>query len=254
MSSVVACYKWVIDEEDIRVKSDQTIDVSKARMKISGYDRNAIQAAVTAANAMGARTIGLNYGSPKAKKSAKAALSRGLDELIRIVDDNADSADNVRSASALAAGISSVDDVRLVVMAEGASDDFSRQTAPRVAAALDWPVATCVTALEVADNVARVTRQLEDTTETIEIELPAVVAVLPEICQVPIPSLKQIVAAGKKPSRELEAASTEGIAQPAMHVEHVEAYASKRKNIVFKADDGDAVQKLVAALHKEGVL
>ena len=70
----------------------------------------------------------------------------------------------------------------------------------------------------------------------------------------PIPSLKQIVAAGKKPSRELDAASTEGIAQPAVHVEHVEAYASKRKNIVFKADDGDAVQKLVAALHKEGVL
>src|SRR5690606_6347101 len=46
MSKIVACYKWVLDESDIRINSDLSVDFSKAKGKISDYDRNAIEAAV----------------------------------------------------------------------------------------------------------------------------------------------------------------------------------------------------------------
>ena len=254
MARVVACYKWVIDEEDIRIRDDLSIDMSKARMKISGYDRNAIEAAVQAAKALEATAVGLNYGTAKAKKSVKDALARGLDELVRIEDEDADNADNAKAAAMLVAGIGMVDEPQLVVMAEGASDDFARQTAARVAAKLDWPVATCVSALKVEGGSIRVTRTLEDTMETLDIDLPAVVSVLPEICEVPIPSLKQIVAAGKKPNKTIKASELGVGAESKRVVERVEGYASNRKNVVIDGSDADAVEQLVSALHKEGVL
>jgi electron transfer flavoprotein beta subunit len=44
MAKVIACYKWVADETDIKVNTDSTIDISKAKYKISDYDRNVIEA------------------------------------------------------------------------------------------------------------------------------------------------------------------------------------------------------------------
>jgi len=78
MPNVIACYKWVIDEADIRINQDLSVDTSRAQSKISEYDRNTIEAAVIAAKMLNGQAMGLTFGTEKSKKSTKEALSRGL--------------------------------------------------------------------------------------------------------------------------------------------------------------------------------
>mgnify|MGYP001547000288 CR=1 FL=1 len=57
MPKVLVCYKWVLDESDIRINPDLSVDFSKAKYKISDYDKHTIEAGSQAAKALGgART------------------------------------------------------------------------------------------------------------------------------------------------------------------------------------------------------
>ena len=44
MPKIIVCYKWVVDEQDIRVnQGTQELDFSRTKKKISDYDKNAIE-------------------------------------------------------------------------------------------------------------------------------------------------------------------------------------------------------------------
>lgn len=256
MPTVIACYKWVVDEADIKTNADLSIDCSKAKWKISDYDKNAIEAAVRAAQATGGKAVTLTFGSTQAKASLKDALSRGPEEALLVNSPLAETADGFVTAKVLAAAIASRPDVQLVICAEGSSDAYARQTAPRIGAALDWPVITSASKISIEGDLLTAERSLGDSTETVQVQLPVVVSVLPEINPAPIPSLKAIISASKKPVTELDAAQL-GVAglEPKVRTLSLTAYVMNRKNILLS--EGDAVAKvkeLVVQLKKEGVL
>ncbi|OPX94711.1 MAG: Electron transfer flavoprotein subunit beta [Pelotomaculum sp. PtaB.Bin104] len=255
MLRVVVCYKWVADEADIKINADLTVDIGKAKGKISDYDRNAIEAAVQAAADLGGQAVALTFGTAKAKQSLKDALSRGPEEAYYVNAEEAARADGAVTAKALATAIKRIENVKLVVCAEGASDTFARQTAPRIGAALDWPVITSVSKIEISGNTLTAIRKLEDCQQTVKIELPAVVAVLPEITDAPIPGLKSCLAAGKKPVTEIKAGELGIDFTPKAIVDGFQGYMMNRKNIIFSTGEAaDRVKELAAALRKEGVL
>lgn len=254
MGNVIACYKWVVDEEDIRVSDDLSVDFSRAQKKIGDYDKNAIQASVEIAQALEGQAIGLTLGDATAQKSVKEALSRGLDELVWINAGERAPIDFGITASALGHAINTIGDVALVVCAEGSSDQFARQTPVRLAKKLGWPVVTCVTSAKVEGNALLLERTLDNEVETVKVSLPAVISVLPEIAEPPIPSLKQIMAAGKKPQREIPVAELAIPFDTNMTIDSVSGYASDRKGIIFDAGDENYITELIAALHKEGVI
>lgn len=255
MSSIVACYKWVMDEADIRVDADLSVDTSKAKGKISDYDRNAIEEAVKLAGATDGRAIGLTFGNSKTKQSLKDALSRGLEQAYWVKDDQADNVDNAVTARALAAGVKTIDNVRIIICADGASDTYSRQTAPRMGAILDIPVITSVVKIEVNGNTLTAVRKLDDCLETVTAELPAVVGVLPEINQPTIPGLKAVMAAGKKPVTELETKDLGIDMSTKRESAEVKGYSQERKNYIINGEDASAkVAELITYLKKEGVL
>lgn len=254
MGNVIACYKWVQDEEDIRVADDLSVDFSKCVRKIGDYDRNAIQAAVEAAAALEGKAVGLSVGDSSATKSVKDALSRGLDELIWVNTGESAPQDARIVANTLAAAAKRVDDISLIVCSEGSSDQFNRQGAIRLAGKLGLPVVTSVSEIQIEGSVLKATRQLEDEIEHIEVKLPAVVAVLPEVADAPIPSLKQIMAAGKKPATELSVSDLGISFDASLSLDEVKGYASNRKNILFDSADENYISELVSALHKEGVI
>ncbi|HWR05743.1 electron transfer flavoprotein beta subunit/FixA family protein [Sporomusa sp.] len=256
MPTIIACYKWVVDEADIKINSDKSIDCSKAKWKISDYDKNAIEAAVQAARVLEGKAVALTFGAGQAKQSLKDALSRGIDEACWINSSLAADADGFITGKALAAAVTKLADVSLVICAEGSSDTYARQTAPRLGAALDWPVISSVAKIEINGTVLTAQRRLEDCIETVQVELPAVVAVLPEINEAPLPSLKAVIAAAKKTVTEFTGDEL-GIAglQPKTRILATQAYTMERKNIVFSEGDGpNKVKELVAYLKKEGVL
>ena len=254
MRNIYTCFKWVIDEADIRIEG-KSADLSRARWKLGDYDLNAIETASQAREGLpGSEAIGLTVGGTEAKASLKDALSRGLDAVWHINTGELKVEDHRISSQALAAVLKQNADAALVICAEGSQDLFGRQTAPRIAAALDWPVVTSVAELSIKGNDLMATRKLEDCIEKVRVELPAVVSVLPSINSPEYPKLKAIMAAKKKPIfevaiTELELKDAQGF------LSQDEGYVMNRKNIVIK--EGTAEEKaaqLVESLKKDGVL
>lgn len=259
MTHIYACFKWVVDEADIRIEGTAA-DFSRARWKISDYDLNAIEAACqTKANQADSEVVGLTIGGASAKASLKDALSRGLDSVWHIHTGATGVDDHRISSKALAALLKKLlgehDTDALVLCAEGSQDLFGRQTAPRIAATLGWPVVTSVSEFTIHGTSLKATRKLEDCIESIRVELPVVISVLPSINSPDYPRLKAIMAASKKPMNEI-ALSELGIPAPMNEIMvSDEGYVTNRKGIVF--DEGtteEKVAQLLESLKKEGVL
>lgn len=258
MPRVIVCYKWVIDEKDIKINPDYSIDTNKAQYKISEYDKNAIEAGIRAAEKLGCQPVGLTFGGPEAKQSLKDACARGLAEVYWVNSSAAGRADGAVTAWVLAAAINKIGEYKLVICGEGASDTYARQVGPRLGALLDVPLATSVCNMDFDGDYAIVTRRLEDCLETVRLTLPAVISVLPEIYEAPVPGLKAVLAAGKKPQTELDLKNLGLVYEdliPKTVVTGTWGYIMNRKNIIIKdGDTASKVKELVAYLKKEGVI
>lgn len=259
MSNVIVCFKWVKAEDDLRIDpATLAVDLSKAKGKISDYDRNAIEAARIASETTGGEAIALTFGAADAKTSLKDALSRGPKQAFWVNDPSAENADGFVTANMLAAAIKKIGGYSLVVCAEGAADTYAHQVGPRIGALLDMPVVSFVKEMKIEGNKLTAVRKLEDSLEQVEVDLPAVVTVLPEINPAPIPGLKSVLDAGKKPVTELKAQDLEladGDTKRGTEVVSFKGCSMTRKRIMIS--EGDAKEKvnaLVAALKKEGVL
>ncbi|NLO21367.1 MAG: electron transfer flavoprotein beta subunit/FixA family protein [Syntrophomonadaceae bacterium] len=258
MSRIIACYKWVADEADLKINPDMSVDLSKAKGKISDYDKNAIEAAVQMAKITGDEAVTLTYGSKKAKLSLKDALSRGPSEGFWVNSEKAEQADGAASSKALAAAIDKIGDYKLIICAEGASDTFARQVGPSVAARLGIPCVSSAIKLELCENELKISRKLEDGIEIVAAQLPAVVCILPEINRPPIPGLKSVLDAGKKTTREYkieELGLLESDLSARTETIDFKAYVMNRKNIVLDGETAaDKVKALVGSLKKEGII
>lgn len=254
MSCIVACYKWVADEAELKINADLSVDINIAKGKISNYDRNAIQASVLAAEASGNKSVCLTFGTEAVKPSFKDALSRGPEEAYWVNAEQVENADSTLTSKALASAVQKINDVSLVICAEGASDTYARQIAPRIGAILDWPVVTSVCKIELEGNNVTLVRKLDDCMETVKVSLPAVIAVLPEVNEAPIPGLKAVLAAGKKPITELKLSELGIPTAPKSTVTSLKGYSTNRKNVILGGSSEEKVSQLVVVLKKEGVL
>ena len=259
MPKILVCYKWVLDEQDIKVNpADLSLDFSRAKYKISDYDKNAIEEAVLLQETLGATVDVLTFGGPQVRQSLKDILSRGPDKAYYIADSAADKADAYVTANVLAAAIRKIGSCDLVICGEGSADAYNQQVAPRLGTLLGLPVVTYVQKLVLEDGRILATRKLAGCTETVTVNGPAVVSVLPEINKARIPTLKQVLAAAKKPSEELKLADLRlggGELSAKVVVLTVKGFVMNRKNVVFKeADQADNVAQLVAGLAKDGLV
>jgi electron transfer flavoprotein beta subunit len=258
MPKCLVCYKWTLDEQDIKIKpEDLSLDSSRAKGKISDFDRNAIEEAALLVEKNGGAVDALSYGTPTVKQSLKDALSRGPEKAYWIADASADTADASVTANVLAAAIRKLGQYDLILCGEGSSDLFNQQTAPRLAALLGLPCLSFVNKLNVEGDVVKATRKLEDCVENVTVKGPVVISVLSEINKPRIPSLKQVLGASKKPNEEIKIADL-GLKpedlQPKAIRKSVKGFVMQRKNVIYKESSAaDNVAKLKASLATEGL-
>ena len=109
--NIVACYKIVPDAQDIEVGADGALRLDRAQWVLGEYDLVAIEAAAQLAAATDGSAVLLSAGGEKLNdtKLVKAALSRGADELYRVVDPALEDADAFQTASVLAAALRKID-------------------------------------------------------------------------------------------------------------------------------------------------
>lgn len=97
-------------------------------------------------------------------------------------------------------------------------------------------------------------RSLEDCMQTVRVSTPCVIAVLPEACEAPIPGMKAILAAGKKPSKivSFEDLNIDGVAADSKT--ELTGYANQRSGIRIEGTPEEMAAELKKSLVKEGLL
>lgn len=98
-----------------------------------------------------------------------------------------------------------------------------------------------------AEGTVRVERTLEDCAEVLDVRLPAVLSVTSDICPSKIPSMRDIMGAGKKPAE-----ITESAGQPCA-VESLGILAPEqtdRRQEVIKGDSEDDIKAFYELIQK----
>lgn len=244
---IVVAVKVVADDQDIFVAGDRTLDYSKAHQVISSYDKNAIEAAAQLAAANDGTVTVISAATSKATdaKLKKDILSRGVDELIMVTDDALATADSFATAQVLKGIVEdNVSDYDLILTGDGSADFYAGQVNVQLAAVLGVPTINEVTSIAAEGDKVVVERTLEEEVEEIEVPLPAVIAVSPSIGEPRIPGMREILAAGKKPSTVDELA---GGVDAKIEIEETKApELAPRKQQIFEEGDIDAFAAAVA--------
>ncbi len=245
---IVVAVKVVPDDQDIFVSGDRSLDYSKAHEVISTYDLNAIEAAAQLAAANdGSSVVAISAVPTKADdaKAKQGILARGVDELFMVTDDSLETADSYATAQALKGIVDSkAADYDLIICGDGSADMYAGQVNVQLAAALGVPTVNEVTSVTVEGDKVVVERTLADEVEEIEVPLPAVISVSPDIANPRIAGMRDILAAKKKP-QTVEALGA--AVDTKVTVEDIKApEMAPRKNQIFEEGDIDAFVAAVA--------
>ena len=181
---IVVCVKQVYDPKTVKIsRSREELDLRDAVKILNPPDKYALEAALRLREAAGGEVIALTVGGPEAEDVAHEAVAIGADKAILVTGEPASSfqlaASNIVTL-ALAAAVGKLGPVDLVLTGQTGLTDGTGSLAPRLAAALDWPVLFDVGRGWTAD-VAGLTALVaaENGGEVAPVPTPAVVAILP---------------------------------------------------------------------------
>lgn len=252
--AVVVAYKYAANPQDATVGEDGIVDWSRTRATVSEYDPVAIQVGHDVAAAQGVEVVGISVGSAVVASSMakKNAMSKGLDRGIVVADDATANWNVTEVASALAALVRRVEGVDLVITGDASIDDGSQMTSALIAGFLGWPCFQEVMEIGRTDAGYSMTQMVDDGTRTIEVSGPVVVATTPDAVLPKAPSMKELLAAGKKPVEVVDAQELGIVRTRVDVVNRVRPEAKDRKKQIFTG--ADAVAEMLAALRADGVL
>jgi electron transfer flavoprotein beta subunit len=257
--NIIVCYKFTPDDEDLVVKPDRSISLEKAEWEISEYDLNAVEAAMQLAEASEGKVLALSAGGSQLdnSKGKKDILSRGPDELYLVVDEAVAVGDTNLTARVLAAAIEKMGAYDLVLCGEGSSDLYFQQTGLQLGEVLGLPTINSISKVELVDGKLVAERSLEGDVEVLEVPMPAVLSVTTDINQPRLPSMKEILKAGKKPVTmwTLHDLKVKDGVETKVDVLEVKAPPQKeRKRMIIPGKPEEAAEALVGYLSKEGVI
>lgn len=250
--NIVVCYKIVPDEEGIAIKADRSVDVSGAQWSLGEYDLEALEAAVQLRDSVGEKVTVLTVGGDEVlnSKLKKSILSRGADDQIVVCSEAFANLDAYCTAEVLARALGSTE-YDLVLCGEGSSDMYSQQVGMILGQMLGLPVFNAVSSIAPAENGLLIGRSLDDCEELIEITLPAVLSAAAGIATPRIPSMKDILAGGKKPQIQLDGADIKVSAAVRCVRSTLAPESTERKQIVKEGDSPENIEELAAIIRRE---
>ena len=203
---LAVCIKYIPDPEaafsmfSIDEQAKQVIPAAGLKHVVSPFDEQAIEAALRLREQhAGTRITVITLGSELSRNALKHGLAMGADDGVLLADAAFDEGDGYTTALALAAAMRKLGAVDLVLTGRQAADGDAGIVGAGMAELLNIPVLTFAMSVMVADNAVRVERVLEDGTEIIEADLPALVTVSNEIGAPRAPSLRETMRAARKP-------------------------------------------------------
>lgn len=169
---------------------------------INPLDLNALQAAIDIKKARedeNSTITAISMGPPKANEALREALALGADKAALISDRKIAGSDTWATARTIAAFLTRTGPYDLILAGEKATDGETGQVGPEVAAMLDIPFSTYISAIGCSASGLIVERTVEEGTQKQKIPFPCLLTVLHDLNDPSMPTLE-----GKKLGRRAE--------------------------------------------------
>lgn len=247
---IIVCCKVVPEEQDIIIREDGKLDLSRAAVKISQYDLNALECAAQLAGP-GDEIIALAAGEPKTLEGGKIRkdiLSRGPARLEIVAASGMDGALPDVTATVLAEAIEKIG-FDLVLCGEGSGDLYAQQTGLLLGEKLGVPAINAVNGVSIEGGSVVAERDLERETEIVELPLPALLCVSSDINTPRIPTMKAILSAGKKPV-SVQERDTKDIPRLSVLESVMSPQGKARLNEIVEGDSEDNIARFAEMIRK----
>lgn len=251
--NIIVCAKQVVDISEMKVDSSTNKPIlTGLDKKVNEIDKNAVEEAIKIKDKAGGKITVLTVGETDAKERIKELLAMGTDEGILIPQP--ENMDYATLTSLLAAALKKIDDYDLILCGEASTDMFSGQVGPRLAGMLDIPQITYAQKIDADDKKVSAERNLGDMVVSMQSTYPVLISVTKEINEPRLPSLMQILGAANKPIHDWTIESLDVTPKIKVKTINLQGVSMDRKNVIYKDDSDESIQKLVDNLAKEGVL
>jgi electron transfer flavoprotein beta subunit len=213
-------------------------------MSMNPFDEISVEEALRLKEAGKAEeVIVVSIGPAKAEETLRTALAMGADRAILVeIDDQVEPL----AVAKILKGVADAEQPGLIIVGKQAIDDDSNQTGQMLAALLGTAQATFASKIEIGDNKATVTREVDGGLQTIDVKLPAVVTTDLRLNEPRYASLPNIMKAKKKPLDKKTPSDFGVSTAPKLKVLKTEE-PSGRKAGVKVASVAELVEKLKSA-------
>lgn len=256
---VVVCVKQVPDIQGERSFGPAGRVVRGSGDLLNDLDENAVEAALTLAEERGGEVVALTVGPASATSALRRALQLGVTAGVHVRDERIAGADVLGTAAVLAAAIRVLEreaPVDLVVTGMAALDGLTSAVPGALAAMLGIPAATLAAEATIAGRTLRVRREVGDSREILEADLPALLSVTDQSFEARFPTPAAIVAARTAPIRvlDLDDLGLDPALMPARaRIDGARVRPARVPGEVV-TDDGDGGRRLVEFLAARGFL
>lgn len=211
---ILVAVKRVVDYNiKVRVKPDGSdVDIAGVKMSVNPFDENAIEEALRLKEqGKATEVIAISFGTSVNQDVLRHALAMGADRAILV-----ESEEKLQSlgVAKLLKAIVLREQANLIILGKQSIDDDAGQMGQILAALLDYPQATFASSIKLEGNEATVTREVDGGTETLTLDLPAVITADLRLNEPRFVKLPNLMMARKKPIETISANDLESNIQP----------------------------------------
>ncbi len=249
LRKILVGLKRVIDYNvRVQVKSDSSgVETDGVKMSINPFDEIALEEAIRIKEAGKAEEIiVISIGSSDSQQQLRTGLAMGADHAILVETNNQVSSLDV---SKVLKYFVEKNDIDLVILGKQAIDSDNNQTAQMLSALLNCPQATFASKLEINNNKALVTREIDVGLEVLEIDLPAVISADLRLNEPRYVKLPDIMKAKKKPLETIKFSDINLSQSP--EIRNIKFEPPKKRDSGVKVDN---VTSLVSVLKERGLI
>ena len=229
--------KRVVDYNvKVRVKGDQSgVELDNVKMSMNPFDEIAIEEALRIKEKnLASEVIALSIGNTQVQETIRNALAMGADSGIFVNADN-----NLEPLSIAKILSSIVHKIKpdIIIMGKQAIDDDMNATGQMLSALLGWSLATFASKIEINKSIAKVSREIDEGIEHLEIQLPAIITTDLRLNEPRYASLPNIMKAKKKPIEEIIANDLGVDISQKLEIVKVEEPQKRESGIMVKSVD-----------------
>ena len=240
---VLVPVKRVVDYNvKVRVKNDNSgVELDNVKMSMNPFDEIAVEEALRLKEkGLATEVIAISIGKSQVQETIRNALAMGADSGIFVEANETLEPLNVAK---IISSISTKEKFDLILLGKQAIDDDMNATGQMTAALLGWAQATFASKVEINDNKAIVSREVDGGIENIEVNLPAVISTDLRLNEPRYASLPNIMKAKKKPIQQLSIQDLNIKMKNRLNILKVEEPTKRQSGVMLQTVD-ELVEKL----------